>query len=451
MTDQQRFDALSCVNSEIKTPHLDELIRHSVHFTKARCVNPSCVPSRAAIFTGKYPSQCECPMFITKLPKSEKTFMSMLRDVGYYTAVIGKQHFAGSEIEKGYDYEDIIDGHGTFAPEKNLGSYINFLRENGVDPKTVSEDGFISGATWKADTKYHIDSYIGEQGKKWVAECAPNIEKPWFFTLSFSGPHHPYDGVGTDFEELYDEKELSMPTTSYDDLNEKPPHFKKMDGYAHIYLKDFTKEDYIKTKKSYYANMSLIDEKIGEVIAQLKADNLYDNTMIVFTSDHGDFMGDYGMVEKLQCLTDSLMRVPLFVKPPVKDYVGYKTSDNVLNIDIAATCLELAEAQIPKEMQSFTYTPYWDKQKTKKVRNGVYMEAGEIKGCVIDDIKVVHYIGRDYGEIYDLNKDPLEVKNLWSDNKYEAHKLKAYAFIMAEMYKQTPEWDTPWNIGTPEI
>ena len=108
MTDQQRFDAMGKVNPVVQTPNLDRLAGESVFFTNGYCTNPSCVPSRAAIMTGKYPSECQVPAFISKLPESETTFMTRLQRLGYYTAVVGKQHFAGSTISRGYDYEMIV-------------------------------------------------------------------------------------------------------------------------------------------------------------------------------------------------------------------------------------------------------------------------------------------------------------------------------------------------------
>lgn len=452
MTDQQRFDTFSHVNPKIHTPNLDALIKESVLFQNARCTNPSCVPSRAAIMTGKYPSECASPMFITPLPKEETTFMKRLKDNGYYTAVIGKQHFAGSEIDRGYDYEDIVDAHGTFAEDKYMGSYLDYLKENGVDPKSVSHDDYISCAHWDTETKYHIDYYIGQRGKEWIQERGKSEDdKPWFFTLSFPGPHHPYDGEGTEYENLYDLKDMEAEEIDPNDLGTKPPQYSGMDIYSHIYLKDFSKEAFAKTKRSYYANMSLIDQKVGEMIEELKRTGMYDNTIIIYTSDHGDFMGDHGLVEKLQCLSDSLMRVPLFVKPPVKDFKGIEIQDPVLNHDIASTCLEIAGIEIPKELSNYSYNGYWSDLYTIKKRNSIYMESGTIKGVIVDNVKVVHYMDRPYGELYDLNIDPMEKINLWEDSKYDLYKIKAYQEMMNSMYRATPNWDVPWNIGTPEI
>jgi arylsulfatase len=453
MTDQQRFDTFSCVNSEIKTPNLDKLIEDSVFFKNAYCSNPSCVPSRAAIMTGKYPSECGCPSFITQLPKHEKTFMSRLQEAGYYTAVIGKQHFAGSPIEKGYDEENIIDCHSAFASSASAKPYHEYLQQSGIDKASLMSKGLISGGSWKTDIKYHLDYFIGELGKKWLTDKAneESSGQPWFFTLSFPGPHHPYDCEGTSYAEQYSLDELSKPTTAYTDLDDKPPHFKNMGMYSKIYLKDYSEEVFMKTKRSYYANMSLIDEKIGEVIQTLKDNDMYDNTMIIYTSDHGDFMGDFGMVEKLQCLTDSLMRVPLFVKPPVKGFSGTIIEDPVVNIDIASTCLRTAETAVDEHLSNYPYNGYWDVSVDRKVRDHVYLEAGDIKGVVKDGIKTIHYMNRNYGELYDLNRDPVERHNLWDDPAYVSQKLEGYRNIVNNMYRAIPNSHIKWNVGTPEI
>ncbi|MGG1554011.1 sulfatase family protein [Paenibacillus ferrarius] len=453
MTDQQRFDTFSCVNSEIKTPHLDELIKDSVFFKNAYCVNPSCVPSRAAIMTGKYPSECQCPTYITQLPDDETTFMSRLQNAGYHTSVIGKQHFAGSGIQRGYDEENIIDCHSAFAKPDTAKAYHDFLEQHGIDKSTVMSKGLISGGTWTTDIKYHLDNFIGELGKTWLTKkvAESSSEKPWFFTLSFPGPHHPYDCEGTSYAEQYELDSLSKPETTYEDLDQKPAHFKQMDSYSKIYLKDYSNEVFMKTKRSYYANMSLIDQKIGEVIQILKDNGMYDNTLIIYTSDHGDFMGDFGMVEKMQCLTDSLMRVPLFVKPPIEDFQGITVEDPVVNIDIASTCLHAAEAKIDAKLSNYPFNGYWDARIDRKVRDHVYLEAGDIKGVVKDGIKTIHYVNRSHGELYDMNRDPLERDNRWEDPAYERQKLEGYRLLLDNIYRAIPKSEIKWNVGTPDI
>ncbi len=452
MTDQQRFDTFSCVNDKIITPNLDKLIDNSVMFENAYCSNPSCVPSRAAIMTGKYPSSCEVPAYISYLPDHEKTFMTTLQENGYYTSVVGKQHFAESTIKKGYDFEMIIDGHMPFAPKETLGVYADYLEEQGLNPKEMYEKTLISGGKWKADMKHHIDNFVGNKGKEWLDNrLSEENEQPFFFTLSFPGPHHPYDLEGTKYADMYKLEDMDLSESEYADLDQKGPQFKNMGMYSQIYLKDYTEETFRRTKRYYYANMTLIDEKVGEVMDILKKHNAYEDTVIIYSSDHGDFMGDYGLVEKLQCLEDSLMRVPLFMKPPVKDFKKKVVTDSVVNIDIASTCLELAEVPIGKYLENHTYNGYWDTTKKVKKRDYIYMEAGAIRGIICDGIKTIHYVDRPYGEMYDLKKDPLERKNLWNESEYAQAKIKGYGCLVDSMYKATAGFDTPWNIGTPEI
>ena len=454
MTDQQRYDTMGCVNPKVITPNLDKLIENSVFFENGRCSNPSCVPSRAGIMTGKFPSQCQVPAYISYLPDTEKTFMKRMKENGYYTAVVGKQHFAGSKIDKGYDFEMIVDAHMPFSPSEQLGVYEDYLKEQGLNPKEMYQKTLISGGVWKADIKHHVDNFIGEKGKEWLENrlsVEENQDKPFFFTLSFPGPHHPYDLEGTKYADMYNLEDMEESESTYEDLEQKGPQFKNMGMYSDIYLKDYTKEQFLRTKRSYYANITLIDEKVGEVIDILKKHNAYDDTVIIYSSDHGDFMGDYGLVEKLQCLEDSLMRVPLFVKPPIAGFSGIRVKEPVVNIDIASTCMELSETPLEAPMSDYSFVPYWDKSKELRIRPYIYMEAGAIRGVLCNGIKTIHYVNRDYGELYDLNKDPLERKNLWNDKDYEDAKLHGYRCMFDSMYKATPGFDTPWNIGTPEI
>lgn len=150
MTDQQRYDTMGCVNPKVITPNLDKLIENSVFFENGRCSNPSCVPSRAGIMTGKFPSQCQVPAYISYLPDTEKTFMKRLKENGYYTAVVGKQHFAESTIDKGYDYEMIVDGHFPTAPKEQLGVYN--LPHGGCKQSGIGKDC----STFSLDEYYYI-------------------------------------------------------------------------------------------------------------------------------------------------------------------------------------------------------------------------------------------------------------------------------------------------------
>lgn len=452
MTDEQKFDTFSYNNPVVKTPNLDKLISESIFFNNAYCSNPSCIPSRAAILTGKYPTVCECPTYITKLPKEEKTFMTSLQEAGYYTAVVGKQHFAESEISHGYDYEKIVDGHSPKGDKIEIKPYLEFLKDNDVNPDDCTKGYQLLSGVWSVDEKYHIDNFVGEEGRKWLENhiASNSDDKPWFFTLSFPGPHMPFDGEGTSYTDEYDLEDMTRPGSEYGDLESKPPHYKKLNPKA--YIDQYPEDAFKHTKRSYYANMSLIDNQVGKVIKMLKDTGMYDNTLIIYSTDHGDFMGDFGMVSKAQYLSEGLMHVPLFVKPPIAEFKGYEVNDYVTNIDIASTCLTAAGAEdkISYYMENHPYTDYWTKDKVEP-RKYLYMEAHNLKGIIEDGIKVIYYVEREYGELYDLNNDPLERNNLWNDEKYSSYKMKALGRIINEMFRLSPKSYMKWNVKAPQI
>ncbi len=449
MTDEQRFDTFGFNNDKIITPNLDRLIEDSVYFENAYCSNPSCIPSRAAIMTGKFPTACECPTYISQLPATEETYMSKLQKAGYYTAVIGKQHFAGSTINKGHDYEFIVDGHSPNGTKSEIKLYTEYLTKHNLTPKDLYKGGLIVGGYWLGDTKHHIDSFIGDEGYRWLSEHIEKDNKqPWYLTLSFPGPHQPYDLEGTKYSELYDLDNLGESVSKYEDLETKPPHYYKLNpkAYTHKYEDDIFK----KTKRAYYANMTLIDEKIGEIIQLLKQTGQYDNTLIIYSTDHGDFMGDFGLVTKAQYLSEALMRVPLFVKPPIAGYQGHVVTDYVTNINIASTVLTVAGGEISADMENQPYSNYWT-QNNDEALPYVYMEAHNIKGVIEDGIKVLYYVERNYGELYDLNTDPNERYNLWDDENYAQQKIKGLGRIIDKMFRMSKHHDTKWNTNAPTI
>ncbi len=456
MTDEQKYDTLSFVNPTIHTPNLDALIEQSVFFNNAYCSNPSCVPSRAAIMTGKYPTVCQCPTYISMLPDTEKTYMTRLQESGYYTAVVGKQHFAGATVAKGYDYECIVDGHFPTTIPEDIGAYLDFLKEEGVtDLAALSDDSLIVGGKWLGKVEHHIDHFIGEKGRTWLAGHIDKTKndpdaKPWYMTLSFPGPHQPFDGEGTPYADQYDLADMAHHGATSEARKTKPPHFEKLNPLA--YVDNYDEETFLKTKRSYYANMSMIDAKVGEVIQMLREKGVYDNTVIIYSTDHGDFMGEFGLTTKAQYLSEALMRVPLFVKPAIKDFKGVCVDDYVTNIDIASTCLSQAGAvtQICDGMENHPYDAYWSDAPVTP-RDHLFLEAHNMKAIIEQGIKTIYYVNRPYGELYDLNKDPYETINLWDDAAYQSHKLHALGRIIDQMFVMSPKSKMRWNTKAPEI
>ena len=476
MTDEQRYDAAGWVNSQVHTPVLNRLAEESVWFSRAYTTNPSCIPARAAVFTGRYPSQCGVPGYVSCLPKRETTFMKYLQDGGYYTAVIGKQHFWRSEIERGYDYEDIVDEHeppaviskelpeGAFGLPANktvsdrVSSYVEFLADSDFTSgsqlyREINSKGIYE---FTGEEKYHVDAYIGDRGRKWLEESCPG-DRPWFLTLSFPGPHMPFDGIGLPDEKAYEDTELDLPETGLSDLFEKPPHYLDIARkFGSIDLKNHTSPDGLTPdeirlmKKAYYANVTLIDRKIGQVIEVLKKQGLYENTLLLFTSDHGDLMGAFGIATKAQYCSEALMRIPFLLKPPFSGFKGRREDSFISSVEIAATCLTAAGIAVPESVMGRSLTQFYEDGEKERWQD-VYMEARDIRAIRDEHYKLIYYQNRSYGEFYDLQNDPYEKYNLWDDPLLQGRKYELMKRLIDRLIDLGEGAETVWNIGAPVI
>lgn len=477
MTDEQRYDAVGYANGEVITPHLDQLAHDSIHFSRAYTSNPSCIPARAAIFSGRYPSQCGASGYMTPLNSHEVTFMKLLQKGGYHTAVVGKQHFWNSKVERGYDDEDIVDEHqppeiitdtisedyfglpAHLTVSDTVSSYIKYLMDNGFTKgeqlyKKINDKGIY---TFFESEKYHVDAYVGNKGLAWFETKRPE-HKPWFMTLSFPGPHMPFDGLGLPDDALYDDVEITLPDTSLADIFQKPPHYLDLvKKFGHVDLENhhspdgLTSDEIKLMKRAYYANMTLIDKKIGAVIDKLKALDLYDNTLIIFTSDHGDYLGDFGVASKAQYCSEALIRIPFLLKPPIKDYKGYEEKSFISSVEIAATCLQAAGLTISENISSRSLTQFYTNESEPHRWHEVYAEAGDIRSIRDERYKLIYYRNRSYGELYDLIMDPHEKYNLWDDTTLQGVKHDLMMKLLDKVITLGENSHVPWHAKAPII
>jgi arylsulfatase len=441
MTDEHRSDCVGYENPVLHTPNLDRLAAESVVFTRAYSTSPSCVPARAAIYTGRYPSQCGAPSYITYLPRAETTFMSRLQDAGYYTAAIGKQHFGDTDVRRGYDYEDLVDFENDASGPT---SYTRHLAAAGLQPKQLRKPAGRFANAWQADQRYHIDDFVGEQARRWLRDRCPR-DKPWFLTVSFHGPHQPFDGLGLPYEKLYSGKTIDLPQTTAADMAGKPPHF----GDLARRSTGLSGDEIRNIRRAYYSKISQIDAKIGGILDTLKARGEYDNTLIVFTADHGDYMGHFGMVFKGQYLSEALMRIPMLAKPPIAGYQGRRETAFVQNFDIAPTCLAAAGLPVPPSLSARDLSPFW--KGSASPRTHCFLDGHTLQGIRDDRWKLVHYRDRPYGELYDLQADPWERKNLWDDASRSDIKSALHAKLLDHLIATGRRAEAEWNTGAPEI
>lgn len=431
--DQQRYNTIGALgNPYIDTPNLDKLCENGVAFTHAYCQNPVCTPSRASFLTGKYPSSINANMLgAVNNPEYCTLITKALADAGYHCGNIGKLHI--STAWGGHEYR-CDDGYAEF--HYNLGSghdlghpeneYWAWLQEKGVDPKNIfTNDG--RDYSW-----YREDAPIELRQTAWCAETAidfmrRNADKPWLLSVNCFDPHPPYDAP-THLLEKYLSRNIPDPIFNESDyeLNEK-----LWDVYHQSKHVIYPPNDDIRRKlASYYGMCEIVDMHFGRIIDALEDLGLAENTIVIFTSDHGEMVGDHGLIQKGCRFYDSAVRVPLIISCPAKFHSGRQVSAITELTDIAPTIAELAGIDYPDvhgrsllpalmdcgrafEPRQFARCEYYNSCKGPADGKPTY-------GTMFRDqkYKLVTYHGVEYGELYDMEADPREEHNLWEDPNY---------------------------------
>jgi len=484
-SDQQHYNTIGLLNSEIRTPYLDQLAREGIVFGRAYCVNPTCTPTRASMITGLYPSQHGAWSLGTKLPESIPTLGHYLSKAGYRTALVGKAHFQplkGTEefpsLESypimqdldywrkfhgpfyGFEHVELARNHGD---EAHVGQhYAIWMEEKGCKnwrdyfrPPTGNNPS--QHHKWLIPETFHYDAWIAERTGALLEEYKRRSER-FFLWASFFDPHPPYL-VPEPWDRMYDPKSITVPQVTPGEHDKNPPHFrltqqekpdfsawresgKSLHGFtSHLRKKESLAQDIA----IYYAMISLMDKYIGSILAKLAHLGLADETLVVFSSDHGHFYGQHGLIAKGPFHYEDMIRVPLIVRLPGKAEAG-KTSQALQSlVDIAPTFLSFAGVGIPRTMTGIDQRAVWLGEKTS-ARSHVLVENHHepttihLKTYVDERYKMTVYFNRDYGELFDLREDPGEVRNLWSDPRYADLKAElVMKLLFAEMGKE-PLW-----------
>jgi len=471
ITDQQRADHLSCAgNPDLKTPNLDRFASESVRFTNAFCANPMCMPNRSTIFTGKYPSihgvRCNGINLNPEIP----TFPESLLKSGYHTSSFGKIHlnwYGTPWNRKDFSYETLISfiytpkekqrplpkpyygldevkltsGHGDAVG----GHYFDWIEEKAPDYLELIK----SRATKLFDDilfespipeELYQTTYITEETISFLERFSEGKygDRPFFVHCSFPDPHHPVCPPGK-YEDMYDPNEIEISST----LNEIDQLYQHevLKNYVNVYprnrLRETNEEEVRKFQAYTYGVLSLIDHSVGQILGALNSLGLEKNTMVIFTSDHADLMGDHGMLFKGPAHYQGLVKVPFIWKVPGMTKAGVISDSLVSSIDIPSTILNLLnikEKFQPPGMQGIDITPILQ-DPSVKVRDHCIIEEDEdarkttrqeqykdirIRTMITEDYRITIYQGYgNTGDLYDLKKDPNELTNLWNDKNYK--------------------------------
>jgi uncharacterized sulfatase len=482
-SDQQHWDTLGCQNPALSTPNLDRLAAGGTLFNRAYCPNPTCTPTRSSILTGKYPSQHGAWSLGTKLMETEKTLGEYLGKAGYDTGLIGKAHFQPLNSTKEYpslesypimqDLEFWKGFHGPFygfqhvelarnhADEAHVGQhYALWMEEKGCANwrdyfRPPTGNNATQKHRWLIPEKFHYNAWIAERSRAFM-EKSRRADKPFFLWASFFDPHPPYLAPEP-WDTMYDPAKISVPALVPGEHDRNPAHFGmtqqaapdfkpyNQTGHflhgAHSHLHD--KDQLAKDIAVYYGMTSLLDKYVGKILDSLKAMDLEDDTLVVFSTDHGHFFGQHGLIAKGPFMYEDMIRIPFIVRLPGKVKAGKRSASIQSLVDLAPTFLSMAGQPIPPAMTGLDQSPVWT-GKRETIRTHALVEHRQdpfsfhLKTYVEERYKITVYWGQTYGELFDLKDDPDELRNLWDEPAARSIKEgMIFRFLQAEMEKES--------------
>jgi arylsulfatase len=433
ITDQQRFDTIAAGGAEwMYTPVLDRMSREGVRFSRMYCTSPSCSPSRASLFTGVYPHTNGVYRNDEPWPFS---WVQLLAESGYRCVNVGKMHTSPFEDSFGFHERHVVENKDRATKrlpyfmdqwDKAL-SIRGFEKPSRITYRKRPDYAERMGAfEWELPTDLHSDNFVSNLACTWLQSCS--TEEPFFLQIGIPGPHPPYDPTPEALS-IYEDRIIPSPIRDDGPLPKPIQALRQshldVDHDGIVHLENPTKEQLMRQRKHYFANVSMIDEAMERLLEALQDKGVLDDTIVIFTSDHGDSLNDHGLSQKWSMYEHSV-RVPAIVWSPGRIPGGRVVEDLTALFDFAPTILELAEAEVPEWMEAESLVPYFGKEQPKG-RQYVFSEhAGDriFNGTAFmtmvrdDQYKLVHFAETD-GQLFDLSADPEERVNLWGNPKYE--------------------------------
>ena len=447
-TDQQRFDALAASgNAEIDTPHLDQLAADGAIFTNCYVQAPVCAPSRGSLMSGLYLRNHGLYANGVQIPQTIPLLPSALAADGYDCGLVGKWHldscFAGRTEEKPAGFRVWQWAHDPY-PGSSENAYHRWLQATHPDVyDTVlgkhrdrrdprGRTAGVSGSPIDVvPTEAHYSHWVGEEAIRYLSGSRP-VDQPFFFVANFFDPHHSF-GAPKEYVDRYRAEQLSRPNTRPGELDGKPPILAEASresyaGHAPGYL-DYSADELQEIKANYYAMVSLVDDEVGRILTTLEEQGLAEDTVVIFTSDHGEMLGDHQLMLKGPMMYDCAIKVPLLIRWPEQIPAGTRIEELVEWIDLTATLTDLAGATLPR-CQGLSLLGLATGATTEhrgwalcEYRDSGHPYDPPVHTTMVrsSDTKIiVHHgppaSGRDRaGELYDLSSDPDELINLWDD------------------------------------
>lgn len=505
MTDQQRADWTGYAgHPALKTPNIDGLAANGTALRNFHVASPVCMPNRASFMTGRYPTTHGLRYNGCLLSSRANTFVDALRLSGYATAAIGKSHLqpmtdnaplfketaAAGPIEEawrmddgdygqeeperyrpdapyafrtpfyGYEHVDMVTGHG----DKCGGHYGQWFRANAPDWRALHDKAnqlphnYSCPQAYRTPVpeKFYPTAFVRDRAIDYL-ESRADADAPFFTFVSFPDPHHPFNPPGK-YWDIYDPDDFRVdlpfeahanPTPAMRHLHDLWQRGEKPMSPQTAFMAG---ERQIREAMALTAGMiAMIDDAVGDIVGALKRLDLYENTVICFNADHGDYLGDFGMLLKGALPFQSITRVPMVWSDPL-DRAG-RTSDALAStVDLAATILERAGVGPYRGMQSRSFLPVLRGEREEH-RDALFIEYNDggprlgfdeparVRAVVTNQHRFTLYKDAEWGELYDLVEDPRETRNLWDDPGASAAKAELSLrlnHMLADLMDESP-------------
>lgn len=437
-TDQQRFDTIAALgNQYVSTPVIDGLVKGGVAFTHAFCQSPICTPSRSSFMTGMYPSRLHNTRNGNEsFPGYPPLITRLIANAGYHCGLIGKFHLQSAghrtepRLDDGFDYWKF-----SHAPRDDWQSghhYAEWVRDRGgdLDELRESEDRVppdLHQTTWASDCA--ID----------FMTAAAGCQQPWLLNVNIYDPHPPFIPPKV-YADRFDPKQMPGPHFRPSDLEQQKNKLNSLDFQDEIRTPE--EHDAFRVQALYYAMIAQIDDQFARILSTLEATGQRDQTMIIFTSDHGESLGDHGLMFKGCRFYEGLVRVPLIFSWPGHLESGLVNDELVELLDLTSTLMELAGLECPDYMQGSSLLPAMRGQPhlTRDFVRCEYFDALDPHftggsgtfGTMYrtNSHKLCLYHDKQIGELYDLRSDPWEFDDLWDVESCQSikHQLIREAF-----------------------
>jgi arylsulfatase A-like enzyme len=422
-----RWDESSIAGNDLlKTPHIDRIAREGAIFNNAFCINSLCLPARATILSGLYShTSGAVDNQHSKVPNKFPIVTDLIRDAGYEIAFIGKSHVEGALTDRYWDYYFGFRGQADYLNPV----IVEGIKGNFSEPRKYNE---------------YVDDLLTRKAVEWLSD--PH-ERPFCLFLWFYAPHAPFD----------------RPLRMVDDFNgvriPKPASFDEyLGGYAGKprgvvdasnkigaqFLQRDAPRSLEELVKDHYCGIESNDEDIGQVLDVLEKKHLLDQTAVLWSSDHGFFLGEHRFYDK-RLMYEQSIRIPLMVRYPRRINAGTVLNNMVLNLDIAPTLLEIAGLSIPNHFQGKSLMPLTAQQQITWREDWLYeyyeypgyQNVKPCRGVRTERYKYIHYFTAPQEfELYDLKTDADELHNLYGDPKYAALTAKLAARL-EELRRET--------------